>query len=131
MRAWAFDSLAEHPETVAAFLVPRARSLVAAGDLASSVRYLTPWRAALRLLSAPFRRGRHFDVETATPLWEPRDGERILGEKNRKKSQRERQRAARRGGSLAVSFATSAAALFVVLVTSGGGGVGGGGGGGV
>jgi len=122
MRAWAFDSLCEHPETAAAFLVPRARSLVAVGDLSSPVRYLTPLRAVLRLLSAPFRRGRHFDGETARPRWEPQDNERIFGEKNKKKSQRERERAARRGGSLDVSFATSAAALFAVLVTSGGGG---------
>ena len=52
MRALAFDALAEHPETAAAFIVPRARSLVAAGDRSSAVRYLTPLCAAARLLSA-------------------------------------------------------------------------------
>ena len=117
MRALAFDALAEHPEVAAAFLVPRARSLVAAGDPSSAVRYLTPPRALARLLSAPLLRGRHFDKETATPRWERADRERLLGRDWARRSARDRARAAARGGSLALSFAASSAALFVALVT--------------
>lgn len=117
MRALAFDALAEHPETAAAFLVPRARSLVAAGDRSSAVRYLTPLCAAARLLSAPLRRGRHFDAGTATPRWDRADRGRLFGLESAERSARDRARAAARGGSLALSFAVSSAALFLVLVT--------------
>jgi len=117
MRALAFDALAEHPETAAAFLVPRARSLVAAGDRSSAVRSLTPLCAAARLLSAPLRRGRHFDAGTATPRWDRADRGRLFGLESAEGSARDRARAAARGGSLALSFAASSAALFLVLVT--------------
>lgn len=41
-----FNILCEHPETVAAFLVPRARSVVARGASSTAIRYLTPLRCA-------------------------------------------------------------------------------------
>lgn len=56
-----FNILCEHPETVAAFLVPRARSVVARGDRGAAIRYLTPARVLAKLLAAPLRAGRYFD----------------------------------------------------------------------
>lgn len=53
--------MAEHPETVAAFLVPRARSAVARGGSGAAIRYLTPLRALGKLLGAPVHWGRYFD----------------------------------------------------------------------
>eukprot|EP00887_Chlorella_sp_A99_P007841 scaffold20.g7841.t1 len=53
-----FNIVAEHPETVAAYLVPRVRTVVARGQKGADIRFLTLGRAALRLLTAPFRRVR-------------------------------------------------------------------------
>lgn len=58
-----FNILCEHPETVAAFLVPRARSVVARGDRGAAIRYLTPARVVGKLLAAPLRAGRYFDAQ--------------------------------------------------------------------
>ena len=123
MRAWAFDALAEHPETVAAFLCPRVRGLVLSGGGARSssrLRYLTLPRVLARALSAPFRRGRHFDPETAQPRWEQSDRERWEEKAKREKEEKEKKSLAR-----GVAFSGFAAALLAVLVTSGGGGGGG------
>jgi chlorophyll(ide) b reductase len=60
-----FNILCEHPETVAAFLVPRARSVVARGQRGAAIRYLTPARAVGKFLSAPFRSNRYFDEQGA------------------------------------------------------------------
>lgn len=56
-----FNILCEHPETVAAYLVPRARSVVARGDAGTAIRYLTPARVLAKLAAAPLRAGRYFD----------------------------------------------------------------------
>lgn len=56
-----FNILCEHPETVAAFLVPRVRSVVARGGSGAAIRYLTPARALAKLLVAPLHAGRYFD----------------------------------------------------------------------
>lgn len=61
--AQVFNILCEHPETVAAFLVPRARSVVAHRASGAAIRYLTPYRVLLKLLAAPFNIGRYFDAE--------------------------------------------------------------------
>jgi len=60
-RAIPFNILCEHPETVAGFLVPRLRSVVARGLGGTYVKYLTPASAMWRLLTAPARIGRFFD----------------------------------------------------------------------
>lgn len=62
-----FNILCEHPETVAAFLVPRARSVVARGDRGAAIRYLTPARVLSKLLAAPLRAGRYFDSNGEGP----------------------------------------------------------------
>ena len=59
----AFNILCEYPETVAAFLVPRARSVVARGQAGAAIRYLTPARALAKLLTAPLNIGKYFDGE--------------------------------------------------------------------
>ena len=56
-----FNILCEQPETVAAYLVPRVRTVAARGDLARYIRFLTPPRALLRFLAAPFRVDRFFN----------------------------------------------------------------------
>lgn len=55
----AFNALCEHPETVAAELVPKLRRVRGTG---ASLDYLTEGRAVLRLLSLPFVQGRFFDA---------------------------------------------------------------------
>jgi chlorophyll(ide) b reductase len=56
-----FNTLCEQPETVAAFLVPRVRSVVAQGQGGAYIRYLTPLRVLGKLLMAGFNRNRFFD----------------------------------------------------------------------
>lgn len=57
-----FNVLCEQPETVAAFLVPRARSAIACGRSGSAIRYLTPAHALAKLLTAPLHApGKYFD----------------------------------------------------------------------
>ena len=67
----AFNILCEHPETVAAYLVPRARSAVARGGSGAAIRYLTPLRVLAKLLAAPAHAGRYFDRhgEHGGPCW--------------------------------------------------------------
>jgi chlorophyll(ide) b reductase len=60
----AFNVMCEHPETVAAWLVPRMRALAAAGARSGQrVRFLTPARISIKLFAAPFTRNRFFDAE--------------------------------------------------------------------
>ena len=56
-----FNILCEQPETVAAFLVPRVRTTVARHSTSSYIRFLTPQRAIVRFLMAPFHIHRFFD----------------------------------------------------------------------
>lgn len=58
-----FNILCEHPETCAAYLVPRARTVVARGSRGAYLRFLTLPRALARFLSAPFRANKFFDAE--------------------------------------------------------------------
>jgi chlorophyll(ide) b reductase len=65
----AFNILCEHPETVASFLVPRARAVVVQGRRGAYIRYLTPIRILAKVLTAPLLRHRFFgpDGETKYP----------------------------------------------------------------
>lgn len=56
----AFDILAEHPETAAAYLVTHARAAVEGGRPCSYTRFLTPLSALWCMMQAPWRMGRFF-----------------------------------------------------------------------
>ena len=56
-----FNILCEQPETVAAFLVPRARTVAARGQTGRYIKFLTLPRAMLRFLTAPLHSNRFFD----------------------------------------------------------------------
>ena len=62
-----FNILCEQPETVAAFLVPRARTVAARGQAGRYIKFLTLRRAMLRFLTAPLHSNRFFDGQGATP----------------------------------------------------------------
>ena len=62
-----FNILCEQPETVAAFLVPRARTVAARGQVGRYIKFLTLRRAMLRFLTAPLHSNRFFDGQGATP----------------------------------------------------------------
>lgn len=110
----AFNILCEHPETVAAFLVPRARSVVARGQVGAAIRYLTPARALAKLLTAPLNIGKYFDSEGRAVY--PAERERILGQKARR-TQRLQRRAARRSVPLQLAYSFSMALGFFMIVS--------------
>ena len=56
-----FNILCEQPETVAAYLVPRVRTVVARGNGGRYIKYLTLPRALARFITAPLRANRYFD----------------------------------------------------------------------
>ena len=56
-----FNILCEQPETVAAYLVPRVRTVVARGNGGRYIKYLTLPRALARFIAAPLRANRYFD----------------------------------------------------------------------
>lgn len=58
-----FNILCEQPETVAAFLVPRIRTVVARNEAQRYIRYLTVWSALTRFITAPLRAQRFFDAD--------------------------------------------------------------------
>jgi chlorophyll(ide) b reductase len=109
----AFNILCEHPEVVAAYLVPRARSAVARGAGGATIRYLTPARALGRLLTAPWRLGRFFDA--AGQAVYPLEAER-LGGLGAKRTARATARAARRGTGLSLAYGASIAAAYLILM---------------
>ncbi|KAL4451823.1 hypothetical protein ABPG75_007485 [Micractinium tetrahymenae] len=109
-----FNILCEHPETVAAFLVPRARSVAAHRASGAAIRYLTPGRALLKLLAAPFTMGRYFDAE-GCPVYLP-ESERLSG-RHARLTQRLQKRAARRSGSLQLAYSLSMALSFFLIVS--------------
>lgn len=111
-----FNLLCEHPETAAAFLVPRMRSAVARGDVASYVRYLTPWSALWRFLTAPARAGRFFDPATGEPRYAA-ERERILGAGARA-TRRAQARAAARGGAVRAAYSLSVAACVAAVLAA-------------
>ncbi|KAF8066402.1 NYC1 [Scenedesmus sp. PABB004] len=112
----AFNILCEHPETVAAFLVPRCRAAVACGLNGTYTRYLTPASALLRLLTAPARLGRFFDAAGA-PTYAP-EAERILG-KGAKATARRAALARARSSSLGLAYSLCLALSFVALTLDG------------
>ncbi|KAI8465292.1 MAG: hypothetical protein J3K34DRAFT_525516 [Monoraphidium minutum] len=112
-QARVFNILCEHPETVAAFLVPRLRSAVARGDGGSYTRYLTPASAVWRFLTAPGRVGRFFDAQ-GRPAYAP-EGERILGA-GAAATARAQAAAAARGGALRAAYSLSVAAGVLAVV---------------
>jgi chlorophyll(ide) b reductase len=67
----AFNILCEQPETIAAYLAPRMRTVVARDGRQQYIRYLTPGRALWFLLMAPLRIRRYFDDEgnSASGIW--------------------------------------------------------------
>lgn len=67
MHVQIFNILCEQPETVAAFLVPRARTVAARGQVGRYIKFLTLRRAMLRFLTAPLHSNRFFDGQGATP----------------------------------------------------------------
>ena len=67
-RAQIFNILCEQPETVAAFLVPRARTIAARREAWRYVRFLTLPRAAARFITAPLRAHRFFGADGARAL---------------------------------------------------------------
>ena len=110
----AFDILCEHPETVAAFLVPRIRCTVARGLSGQYIRYLTVYRALSRFATAPFRLGRFFDGD-GNPIF-PSEEERLTGQRHKRKTERLARRAARRGSGLGLAYSASLAAAYFILV---------------
>ena len=62
-----FNILCEQPETVAAYLVPRVRTVVARGGGGQYIKYLTLPRALARFMTAPLRANRYFDRQGAQP----------------------------------------------------------------
>ena len=109
----AFDVLCEHPETVAAFLVPRIRSTVACGCRSGQkIRFLTPLRAVGRFLAAPFLLGRFFD-KNGDPIY-AQEEERVMGQ-HAKRTERRAQRAARRSAGLGLAYGASLAAAYLIL----------------
>eukprot|EP00198_Chlamydomonas_reinhardtii_P007743 XP_001697080.1 chlorophyll b reductase [Chlamydomonas reinhardtii] len=109
----AFNILCEHPETVAAFLVPRIKSAVARDVSGTYTRFLTPGSALYRLATAPARLGRFFDKEGRAVY--PPERERLMG-RHAKSTARAQAAARRQSGSLALAYNLSVLAGVVVLL---------------
>lgn len=107
----AFNILCEQPETVAAFLVPRIRTTVALGKQQQYIRYLTPTRAVMRLITAPLRTNRFFDQE-GNPRY-PEEKERLTV--YAKHTRRLASHAARRSMGLGFSYAASLAVAYLII----------------
>ncbi|KAI3437866.1 hypothetical protein D9Q98_000312 [Chlorella vulgaris] len=110
-----FNILCEHPETVAAFLVPRVRSTVALGHAGRAIRFLTPTRALLKFLTAPLHAGKYFDKE-GRAVYAP-ERERLLSATQAKKTRRRQQHAARRSIHLQVAYSFCMALSFLLIVS--------------
>ena len=106
-----FNILCDHPETVAAYLVPRVHSAVANRQAGRYIRYLTPARAAARFLAAPLRGARYFDAE-GRPRW-AEERERL----GAKATRRAQAAAARRSAELAACYAMSMALAFALIAS--------------
>jgi len=109
----AFGVFAEQPETVAAFLVPRARSVVArGGPRSAAIRLLTPATAASKVVAyALGRRPPYFDDDGA-PLYPPSPADRLASPAGRDAAGR----AGARGRGLAVSYALAMAGGLLLAV---------------
>jgi chlorophyll(ide) b reductase len=108
-----FNILCEHPETAAAFLVPRARTAVARGTTGTYTRYLTPLAAVGRLLSAPRLMGRFFDGQ-GNAVYLP-EHERILG-RAAKATARQQAKARAQGSNLQLAYSLSLVLSVVVMM---------------
>jgi len=109
----AFNILCEHPETVAAFLVPRMKTAVARGQHGRYIRFLTPSSALWRFVTAPMRLNRFFDGE-GKPTY-PDEKERIMG-RHAKATARRAAAARRRNTSLQLAYSLSVMAVVVALL---------------
>ncbi|KAK9861307.1 hypothetical protein WJX84_010189 [Apatococcus fuscideae] len=105
-----FNILCEQPETVAAFLVPRIRTVVARNEAQRYIRYLTVWSALTRFITAPLRAQRFFDA----------DGEPVYGKESERitarASKRLAERVAVRSRSLALAYSSSLAASYLLIL---------------
>ncbi len=111
-----FNILCEQPETIAAYLVPRVRTVAARAVRTSYIKYLTTARALSFFLSAPTRAGRYFDGQGNAVYASERD--RVLGDAA-KRTERLANKAARRTSWLALAYSASLAASYVLfMVTS-------------
>lgn len=108
-----FNILCEQPETVAAYLVPRVRTVVARKSLSTYIKYLTIPRALGKFLTAPTKANKYFNKQGESVYLPER--ERILGQKS-KVTARLADRAARRSHALALAYATSMAASFLMIL---------------
>jgi chlorophyll(ide) b reductase len=108
-----FNILCEQPETVAAFLVPRIRTVVARSESSSYIKYLTIPRALVKFLTAPAKANKYFDKD-GNPVYMP-EQERIMGQKA-KQTQRLAERAARRSYGLGYAYSMSMAAAYFFIM---------------
>lgn len=111
----AFNILCEQPETIAAYLVPRMRTVVARGDKKRYIRYLTPARALWFLLMAPLRMRRFFDWE-GRQLYED-EWSRLFGPL-RKRTERLTAAAAQRTSTLGLAYSLSMTAAFLLIASA-------------
>ncbi|KAL6758064.1 hypothetical protein V8C86DRAFT_2610769 [Haematococcus lacustris] len=109
----AFNILCEQPETTAAFLVPRIRTVVARDLRDTYVKYLTPASALWRLLTAPARIGKYFDA-AGNPVY-PDELERMYG-RGAKATARKVAAARRQNTELQVAYSLSLVLAVAVLV---------------
>ncbi|KAK9917725.1 hypothetical protein WJX75_007567 [Coccomyxa subellipsoidea] len=107
-----FNILCEQPETVAAFLVPRARTVAARGEAGRYIRFLTLPRALLRFITAPLRANRFFNADGEAVYARERD--RILGQRA-KRTERLAAAAARRSRNLAFAYSASVATAYAII----------------
>eukprot|EP00877_Chromochloris_zofingiensis_P003905 jgi/Chrzof1/13515/Cz08g00200.t1_NYC1[v5.2] len=108
-----FNILCEHPETVAAFLVPRVKTAVARGLRGTYTKYLTPASALHRFMTAPSRLGRFFDKDGNTVY--AAEHERIMGKGAKATARRQAEARARTAG-LRLAYSLSLAISVVALV---------------
>ena len=108
----AFNVLCEQPETVAAFLVARIRSVIAREEEFAKIEYLTPWRALMRLLKAPFNiKGRFFDFQSGAPLYIGDERERL----KEKRTRRLAKQAACQSYGLGLAYSASIAVAYLIF----------------
>lgn len=104
-----FNILCEHPEVVAAYLVPRVRTVCARNENMAYIRFLTNLKAVGRFLTAPMRVGRFFDTEGSS-TYLPED-ERL----DAKRTARLLDNARKRGASLQLGYSISLCASLLLL----------------
>lgn len=111
----AFNILCEQPETIAAYLAPRMRTVVARDGRQQYIRYLTPGRALWFLLMAPLRIRRYFDDEGRQLYGD--EWSRLFGPL-RKRTERLTAAAARRTSSLGLAYSLSMTVAFLLIASA-------------